>query len=113
MKGGNIIGVGCFAKPATLKRVFQKIISRYAPEAVESIVVEAMDKIFGSTYVGRPEASVAAHLPMRAGATVRDMGSRQVTGFFLSRKGRRLDLAIFTKGECARRQRYLFTIEDA
>ncbi len=113
MKGENIIGIGCFAKPATLKRVFQKMISSCAPEALRSIAVEATDKIFGPACIGRPAASVAARLPAQAGAAVSDMGRRQVTGFFLSRKGRRLDLAIFTKGECSQRQRYLFTIEDA
>ncbi len=113
MKGEHVVGIGCFARPATLKRVFQKMISNWAPATIESLGAATAEKIFGQGDVRQPDLSVSGAAAEGPAQLVYNLESRQITGFFLSQKGQRLKLTVFARGQRAQRQRYLLTLEDA
>ena len=62
MKNENITGIGCFAKPATLNRVFQKMIRSYALGTLEAIRAETTCRTFGQGNVGLLDALMADRL---------------------------------------------------
>jgi hypothetical protein len=111
MKNENITGIGCFAKPATLNRVFQKMIRSYALGTLEAIRAETTDKTFGQGNAGLLDALMADRLQTQPVQAAHGLENKKITGFFLSLKGRRLSLAVFARGERAQRLRYTLTLD--
>jgi hypothetical protein len=104
MKNHMVIGIGCFARPDKLSRIFLKIVRNYALGSIEGIdLVDGND--FGETESNRwIEALIAgknveSDSPDSASADVPE--NRKITGFFLALKDQRLKLSIFAKkGNC-------------
>jgi len=100
-----ITGIGCFAKPATLSRVFRKIVRDFALGQVEGI-----GSANGHEWGGAETAQLIAAL--MAGEKVKPHPSdsscpdaaedREITGFFLTLKDRKLNF----KTGGSREQRY-------
>ena len=112
MKGPTITGMGCFARPATLKRVLQKIIDRYGPATLASIGIETAVKIIGQDDATRLNRPMAGPFPERSGQAGGNPPNRRITGFFLSQNGRQLRLTLFARGQCAQRVHYRLTLES-
>jgi len=111
MKHENITGIGCFAKPATLNRVFQKIMRSYALGTFEAIRAETTGKTFGRGDAGLLDALMADRLQTQPVQAAHGLENKKITGFFLSLKGRRLSLAVFARGERAQKLRYTLTLD--
>ena len=109
MQHNMITGIGCFAKPATLSRVFRKMVRDFALGQVEDIG-PANRHEWGGAETARLIAA------LMAGERVKQRPSdsncldatedRQITGFFLTLKDQKLNLSIFAKTGGSRNQRY-------
>ena len=101
MENQKLIGIGCFAKPATLCRIFRKMVQSYtlgpfdlfelingqdAMEADGTILLKAL-------FAGKAECF---HSPDSESRNV--VGNKKITGFFLTLKDQRLKLSIFARG---------------
>ena len=109
MQHNMITGIGCFAKPATLSRVFRKMIRDFALGQVEGIG-PANRHEWGGTETARLIAALMAGEKVKPHPS--DSGcpdaaeDREITGFFLTLKDQKLNLSIFAKTGGSREQRY-------
>ena len=111
MRNNNITGIGCFAKPATLNRVFQKMIRSYALGPVEAIGAETAGKTVEQGDAGLLDALMADRLQAQPVPANHGLENKKITGFFLWLKGRRLSLAVFARGGHTQQLRYTLTLD--
>ena len=110
MMNKKVTGVGCFAKPATLSRVFKKMVQNYTLGKFESInPVKGYQKLNGVESTLLLNALIAGktgHFP----SPDLDSGGvgqgRKITGFFLTLRDQQLNLSIFARGAHNNRERY-------
>ena len=114
MKDREVTGIGCFAKPSTLSRVFRKIVQNYTLDQFEGINLinrheESRDD--GTPLLKALIAGDAAYfsLPDSDSGTFR--ANRKITGFFLTLRNQRLNLSIFAKGDHNSRTRYTASLD--
>ena len=109
MQHNMITGIGCFGKPATLSRVFRKMVRDFALGQVEGIG-PANGHEWGGAETGRLIAALMAGekvKPHPSDSSCPDAAEdREITGFFLTLKDRKLSLSIFAKTGGSRKQRY-------
>ena len=109
MQNNMITGIGCFAKPATLSRVFRKMVRDFALGQIEGIGLENRHE-WGGTETARLIAALMTGEKVKPRPS--DTGcpdvteDRQITGFFLTLRDRKLNLSIFAKTGSSRKQRY-------
>ena len=109
MKNQTVTGIGCFAGPEKLSRLFLKMVRNYALGRIEGIdlasgrecgetestrLIEAL--IAGKTLDSDPTDSDAAGAPE----------NKKITGFFLTLKDQKLSLSIFAKKSGCRQERH-------
>ena len=115
MGNQKVIGIGCFARPATLSRIFKRMVQNYtlgpfdgfkltdendAAEAEEKILLKCL-------FAGKAECCLSPDSKSRSVAA-----NRKITGFFLTLKGQRLKLSIFAKGGGARQERFTASLDE-
>lgn len=115
MQTKNITGIGCYANPTTLNRVFKKIIRNYTLGQFED--TELVNK-----YLGRGTEGcklLAALLAGNAGYCrsldhefSRVLDNKRITGFFIAQKAQTLDVLIFVKGNDNKPQRYRASLDE-
>ena len=114
MQNNMITGIGCFGKPATLSRVFRKMVSDFALGQVEGIG-PANRHEWGGPETARLIAALMAGekvKPRPSDSSCPDATEdRQITGFFLTLKDRKLNLSIFAKTGDSGKQRYSAVLE--
>jgi hypothetical protein len=110
----NMVGMGCFAKTDTLRRVFRKaledfILGKYAdicPPSDRDFNDENLTRFFRSVI------ALGAGKPDQADRSSEFMpGSAKITGFFLGLKKRNLHLVVFFIGEGHRQTKYTARLE--
>ena len=109
MQNNMITGIGCFAKPATLSRVFRKMVCDFALGQVEDIG-PANRHEWGGAETARLIAALMDGEKVKqrpSGSSCPDATEdREITGFFLTLKDQKLNLSIFAKTGGSRKQRY-------
>ena len=118
MKNSEVTGIGCFAKPSTLSRVFKKMVQNYT-----------LDQLEGINFINRHEERGADGTPLLKALIAGDAGylsfpdpdpdpdsgsfgeNRKITGFFLTLQNQKLNLSIFAKGAHNSRKRYTASLD--
>ena len=94
----NMVGMGCFAKTDTLRRVFGQALEHYILGKYEDICSQS-DLVFNEenlTCFFRSVISRGAGTPNQANPVP---GFAKITGFFLGLKNRSLYLIVFFRGD--------------
>ena len=106
----KVTGIGCYAKPATLSRVFKKMVRNYTLGQFESInLTNNQDVTGGVDGTILLEALISGNPAYFAGP---DSGScsyaenKKITGFFLAFRNQDLNLSIFARGDRNVQQTY-------
>ena len=111
----KVTGIGCFAKPATLSRVFKKMVQNYTLGQFESInMADGHDearKGDNSVLLRALIAGKAGSFPSPDSESCSVAENRKITGFFLTLKNQRLNLSIFARGDCNIRERYTASLD--
>ena len=105
----KVTGIGCFAKPATLSRVFKKMVQNYTLGQFESInLVNGHDEVRGegTALLRALMAGKAGYFPSPDSESCIVVKNRKITGFFLTLRNQRLNLSIFARGDRNVRERY-------
>lgn len=106
--GNHIVtGIGCFAQPQKLSRIFLRMVHTYAlgqldtAELIEGCNCRKSEctKLIRTLIEGQPTGSNAA-----TGATAAPFDNQKVTGFYLTFRGNRLELSIFAKNRTQRQE---------
>ena len=106
----KVTGIGCFAKPATLSRVFKKMVRNYTLGQFESInLVNGHDeerRADGTVLLKALIAGKAGCFPLPESDSCGAAVYRKITGFFLTLRNQQLNLSIFAKGNRNNQERY-------
>ncbi len=104
MKYQTVTGIGCFAKPEKLSRIFLKMVRNYALGQIEGIDLTGDFESGGTDSTRLIEALITGQ---SLGSDPSDSDAcgasenKKITGFFLALKDHRLKLSIFAKkGSC-------------
>ena len=107
MENQTITGIGCFAEPQKLSRIFQRMVQTYTLGKLDGIdwVNDCeSDDTEGSrlikALIAGPAAGHTAGLP----EADRRGPNKKITGFFLTLKDQRLKLSILAKKDDRQRQ---------
>ena len=111
----KVTGIGCFAKPATLSRVFNKMVRDYTLGQFESTNPANSEHMVGCVDgIGPLKALIAGKagfLPVPDSDSRGVAEKRKITGFFLTFKNQRLKLSIFAKGDRNIQQIYTASLD--
>jgi hypothetical protein len=111
----KVTGIGCFAKPATLSRVFKKMVQNYTLGQFECINrVNGHDEARaadGTVLLRALIAGKAGYFPSPDSESCSIAENRKITGFFLTLRNQRLNLSIFARGDCNIRERYTTSLD--
>jgi len=109
-----ITGIGCFAGPEKLSRIFLKMMQTYTLGPIDGI--EWVSEVES----GAPEVAQMLKTLM-TGKTVRqnwsvadaadELENNKITGFFLALKNHNLELSIFAKNGDRRRERHTAVLD--
>lgn len=110
----NIVGMGCFAKTDTLRRVFSKALENFILGKYEG-VCPPPDRIFNDenlTCFFRSIIALGTGKPDRADQVSEFVPeSARITGFFLGLKKRSLYLVVFFSGDRHRQTKFKIRLE--
>ena len=111
----KVTGIGCFAKPATLSRVFKRMVQNYTLGQFESInLVNGHDEVRGADGTVLLKALIAGkagYFPPPDSESSSVAENRKITGFFLTLRNQRLNLSIFARGNRNIRERYTASLD--
>ncbi len=115
MLNKKVTGIGCFAKPATLSRVFKKMVRNYTLGQFESInLVNGHDEVRGADGTVMLKALIAGkagYFPAPDSESCSVAENRKITGFFLTLRNQGLNLSIFARGDRNIRERYTTSLD--
>ena len=115
MVNKKVTGIGCFAKPATLSRVFKKMVRNYTLGQFESInQVNGHDEVKRTDGVILLKALItgkAGYFPSPDSESCNVAEIKRITGFFLTLRNQRLNLSIFARGDRNIRERYTANLD--
>ena len=115
MRDKKVTGIGCFAKPTTLSRVFKKMVRNYTLGQFDSINLvnsrEEVSGVDGNTLLSALMAGKAGYSPSPNSESCVVVENRKITGFFLTLRNQRLNLSIFARGDRNVRERYTASLD--
>ena len=115
MENQMFTGIGCFAKPDRLGRIFSKLVQNYTlgplkgnqlfdgPISEESEGADLLQALM----TGLPAGSISG-----AYESPNFNGPKKITGFFLSLKDQKLNLSIFARGKSSKREVYTTNLDE-
>jgi hypothetical protein len=115
MENQMFTGIGCFAKPDRLGRIFSKLVQNYTlgpfkenqlfdgPISKESEGADLLQALMAGLTTG----SIAG-----AYESPNFSGPKKITGFFLSLKDQKLNLSIFARGNSSKREVYTTSLAE-
>ena len=115
MKNKIFTGVGCFAKPARLGRIFSKLVQNYALgsfngnrlfDGTKPIDREGSD-LLQALMTGQPAGSTSGSYESHS-----LNGPRKITGFYLFFNNQKLNLSIFARGNNRRQEVYTTSLDE-
>jgi hypothetical protein len=109
MKNIIVTGIGCFAKPEKLSRIFLKMVRIYTLGQIEGIDVSKRHE-WGDTESTRLVEALIAGESLEHHSLHCDSPNapeyQKITGFFLTLKDQKLNLSIFAKKRGSRQERH-------
>ena len=115
MKNQTVIGIGCFARPERLSRIFNKLVQDYALGSFEDNQLFDQYKPAGSEGVDLLRALMARPAkgePSRGCETIRFPKHQKITGFYLSLLDQKLNLKIFARGNSSKQEIYTAKLDE-
>ena len=115
MGNQNFTGIGCFAKPERLRRIFNKLMQEYALGPLDGDQLGDQNILAGGAGAELLKALVAGPTidwPSDSWETTRVPEEKKITGFYLSFLDQKLNLAVFTGGTGSKQQIYTATLEE-
>jgi hypothetical protein len=110
-----ITGIGCFAGPEKLSRIFLRMVQTYTLGQLEKIEL-VNDSESGETEVARLFKALMAGKAAGQNLSTPDAADRlenkKITGFFLTLKDQRLILSIFAKNGDSRQERHSAILDE-
>jgi hypothetical protein len=99
----KVTGIGCYAKPAKLSRVFKKLVRNYTLGQFESInLANSQDMAGGVDGTIILKALISGNAGYLSAPDSESCGvaeNRKITGFFLIFRNQGLNLSIFARGD--------------
>ena len=115
MNNRTVTGIGCFAGPERLSRIFLKMVQNYTLGEFSGIE-PVNDPGAGETESVQLLKALIAGKPASHDSWDADPGKlaedKKITGFFMTLKDQKLKLSIFAKTGCNRQERHS-TVLDA
>ena len=112
MKNQKITGIGCYAKPEKLRRIFRRMVNIYALGQFEEFELingqESNGKMLLKALSDGKTCCSTWQCP-NIGDVLEENG---VTGFFLTLRDQRLNLSIFSKGGSAGKEEYTTNLDE-
>ena len=115
MENHIITGVGCFAGPEKLSRIFMRMVQTYTLgelDGSEWINGCESDETEGTRLLKALIAGKAARLDPVVPDAVDKYENKKITGFFLTLKDQGLELSIFAKNGDCRRERHSAVLDE-
>ena len=115
MKIQMFTGIGCFAKPDRLGRIFNKLVQDYALGPFESDQLFDQNIPAGCKGVDLLKALMAGPTRDRqsgACGTIKFPGHQKITGFYLSLFDQKLNLKIFARGNSSKQKIYTAKLDE-
>ena len=109
MKNQTVTGIGCFARPERLRRIFLKMVQDYALGQIEGIDLTNKGKLGGTESTRLIEALITGKklAPETPNAAIPEAPEyKKITGFYLTLKDQQLKLSIFAKKGNCRQERH-------
>jgi hypothetical protein len=98
----RVTGIGCYAKPAKLSRVFKKMVRNYTLGQFETInPANSQDMaggVDGTIMLKALISGNAGYFPAAVSEPCGVAENRKITGFFLTFRNKGLNLSIFARG---------------
>ena len=115
MENQMFTGIGCFAKPDRLGRIFNKLVQDYALGPFESDQLFDQNIPAGSEGVDLLKALMTGPARDRqsgACGTIKFPGHQKITGFYLSLFDQKLNLKIFARGNSSKQKIYTAKLDE-
>lgn len=103
MNASKLMGVGCFAKPARLSKVFKRAVESYA---LGEVVEFNSHKEDGGNLLDTIIASIPGARKVLKSGNYGDIADKKITGFFLGFHNQGLNLSVFIQGNSLHRERF-------
>lgn len=105
MRNQMFTGIGCFAKPDRLERIFDRIVRNYIlePHGGYELLNENLPKNSEGTHLLQALMADLAETGYPNGARAEDLAKPcEIAGFYLTLSDQKLNLSIFAKGNNSR-----------
>ena len=115
MENHTITGVGCFAGPEKLSRIFMRMVQTYTLgklDGIEWTIGRESDETEGTRLLKALIAGKAAWLDTAIPEAADRYENKKITGFFLILKDQGLELSIFAKNGDCRRERHSAVLDE-
>lgn len=112
--GSNVVGIGCFAPSATLRRVLRKLLESFMLDKYENIcpLAERMVSEENLTRFFRAVVALGTEKPERIDRAIESVPvSAKITGFYLSLNDQALHLAVFFLDDGFRHTKFIVHLE--
>ena len=101
MRNQIFTGIGCFARPDRLERIFDRIVRNYTlePQGEYELLNENLPKTHEGTHLLRTLMADKAKIAYPNGTRADDLTKPcEIAGFYLTLSDQKLNLSIFAKG---------------
>jgi hypothetical protein len=115
MENQIITGVGCFAGPEKLSRIFMRMVQTYTLgklDGIEWIYGRESDETEGTRLLKALITGKAARLDAALPDAVDRYENKKITGFFLTLRDQGLELSIFAENGDSRRERHSAVLSE-
>ena len=115
MENQTFTGIGCFAKPERLSRLFNKLVQDYAIGPFEGDQLFDQNTPAGCEVVDLLKALMAGPTRGRRSGgceTIKFREHQKITGFYLSLFDQKLNLAIFARGNSSKQEIYTAKLDE-
>ena len=115
MENHMFTGIGCFAKPERLGRIFNKLVQDYVLGPFEGHELFGKDMSIGIEGADLLQALIGGQTGVgRSGdyETINFQKQKKITGFYLSLFDQKLNLAIFARGNSSKQEIYTATLDE-
>jgi hypothetical protein len=115
MKNQTVTGIGCFAKPERLGRIFNKLVQTYTLGPIKGNQLfdghlpkesEGADLLLALMTDLTGDSSSAGY------ETPSFKGSKKIAGFYMSFKDHKLNLSIFARGNSSRSEIFTTSLDE-
>jgi hypothetical protein len=115
MDNQTVIGIGCFAKPERLSRIFKKLVQDYALGSLEDN--QLFDQNIPPGCEGADLLRELVAKPTKGRSTgrceiIRFPKHQNITGFYLSLYDQKLKLKIFARGNSSKQEIYTAKLDE-